>query len=156
VNRIGNLQKTYRNGALVQQAISLPHSNWSDLGFGCRNTNYAAKIPRNGTVRTGERYSDLSARCRLGCLRCLLRRSISRLLKNAHRLRCPHPSSLRRTSKYASFLRIAGALHLAFLSSLRKMSFSATVRLRSRTRDQTNECCCTAHHLDDQTQQNNP
>jgi hypothetical protein len=26
----------------------------------------------------------------------------SRLLKNAHLRRCPHPSSLRRTSKYAS------------------------------------------------------
>ena len=37
---------------------------------------------------------------------------ISRLLKNAHLLRFPHPSSLRRTSKYASLLRISGALHL--------------------------------------------
>jgi hypothetical protein len=36
----------------------------------------------------------------------------SRLLKNAHLLRFPHPSSLRRTLKYASFLRISGALHL--------------------------------------------
>ncbi len=35
----------------------------------------------------------------------------SRLLKNVHLWRCPHPSSLRRTSKYASFLRISGALH---------------------------------------------
>jgi hypothetical protein len=35
-----------------------------------------------------------------------------RLLKNAHLLRFPHPSSLRRTVKYASFLRISGALHL--------------------------------------------
>jgi hypothetical protein len=35
-----------------------------------------------------------------------------RLLKNAHLLRSPHPSSLRRTVKYASFLRISGALHL--------------------------------------------
>jgi len=34
---------------------------------------------------------------------------ISRLLKNAHLRRCPHPSSLRRTSKYASLLRISGA-----------------------------------------------
>jgi hypothetical protein len=38
--------------------------------------------------------------------------SLSGLLKNAHLLRFPHPSSLRRTSKYASFLRISGALHL--------------------------------------------
>jgi hypothetical protein len=36
---------------------------------------------------------------------------LSRLLKNAHLLRFPHPSSLRRTVKYASFLRISGALH---------------------------------------------
>jgi len=34
------------------------------------------------------------------------------MLKNAHLLRSPHPSALRRTSKYASFLRISGALHL--------------------------------------------
>jgi hypothetical protein len=36
-----------------------------------------------------------------------------RLLKNAHLLRFPHPSSLQRTAKYASLLRISGALHLA-------------------------------------------
>jgi hypothetical protein len=35
------------------------------------------------------------------------------LLKNGHLLRFPHPSSLRRTPKYASLLRISGALHLA-------------------------------------------
>jgi hypothetical protein len=34
------------------------------------------------------------------------------LLKNAHLQRSPHPSSLRRTTKYASLLRISGALHL--------------------------------------------
>jgi hypothetical protein len=34
-----------------------------------------------------------------------------RLLKNARLLRFPHPSSLRRTSKYASLLRISGAFH---------------------------------------------
>jgi hypothetical protein len=37
---------------------------------------------------------------------------ISRLLKNTHLLRCAHPSSLRRTAKYASFLIISRALHL--------------------------------------------
>jgi len=37
-----------------------------------------------------------------------------RLLKNAHLLRFPHPSSLRRTVKYGSLLRISRALHLAF------------------------------------------
>jgi len=36
----------------------------------------------------------------------------SRLLKNTHLLRCAHPSSLRRTRKYASFLMISRALHL--------------------------------------------
>jgi hypothetical protein len=37
---------------------------------------------------------------------------ISRLLKNGHLRRFPHPLSLRRTAKYASFLRISGTLHL--------------------------------------------
>jgi hypothetical protein len=37
----------------------------------------------------------------------------NRLLKNSHLLRYPHPLSLRRTAKYASFLRISVALHLA-------------------------------------------
>jgi len=36
----------------------------------------------------------------------------SRLLKNTHLLRCAHPSSLRRTVKYASFLMISRALQL--------------------------------------------
>jgi hypothetical protein len=34
------------------------------------------------------------------------------MLKNAHLLRYPRPSSLQRTSKYASLLRISGALQL--------------------------------------------
>ncbi|MCX5905543.1 MAG: hypothetical protein NTV89_19200, partial [Proteobacteria bacterium] len=34
------------------------------------------------------------------------------LLKNTLLLRCAHPSSLRRTVKYASFLLISRALHL--------------------------------------------
>jgi len=33
-------------------------------------------------------------------------------MKNGHLLRFPYPSSLRRTSGYASLLRISGALHL--------------------------------------------
>jgi len=33
-------------------------------------------------------------------------------LKNTHLLRYAHPSSLRRTGTYASFLRISRALHL--------------------------------------------
>jgi hypothetical protein len=40
------------------------------------------------------------------------RKYISRLLKNAHLRRSPCPSSLQRTSKYASLLRISGALHV--------------------------------------------
>jgi hypothetical protein len=36
----------------------------------------------------------------------------SRLLKNTHLRRYPHPSSLRRTTVYVSFLGISGALHL--------------------------------------------
>jgi hypothetical protein len=35
-----------------------------------------------------------------------------RLSENAHLLRYPHPSSVRRTSMYASFLGISEALHL--------------------------------------------
>ena len=35
----------------------------------------------------------------------------SRLLKNTHLLRCAHPSLLRRTVTYASFLTISRALH---------------------------------------------
>jgi len=37
---------------------------------------------------------------------------LHRLLKNTHLRRFLHPSSLRRTTKYASLLRISGALHL--------------------------------------------
>jgi len=38
--------------------------------------------------------------------------AMSRLLKNSHLLCCAHPSSLRRTVKYASFRMISRALHL--------------------------------------------
>ena len=38
---------------------------------------------------------------------------LSRLLKNAHLRRCPHPSSPRRTGLYVSLLRISGALYLS-------------------------------------------
>jgi len=37
---------------------------------------------------------------------------LTRPLKNAHLLRFAHPSSLRRTGLYASFLGISQALHL--------------------------------------------
>jgi len=47
----------------------------------------------------------------------------SRLLEKAHLLRFPHPSSLRRTSKYASFLRISDALHLGLFEQPPKNDF---------------------------------
>jgi hypothetical protein len=47
----------------------------------------------------------------------------NRLLKNAHLRRCPHPSSLRRTSKYASLLSISGALHLGIFEQSEKNDF---------------------------------
>jgi len=49
--------------------------------------------------------------------------SSNRLLKNAHLRRCPHPSSLRRTVKYASLLRISGALHLGIFEQPAKNDF---------------------------------
>jgi len=45
------------------------------------------------------------------------------LLKNDHLRRFPHPSSLRRTAKYASLLRISGALHLVLFEQAAKDLF---------------------------------
>jgi len=47
----------------------------------------------------------------------------STLLKNGHLLRFPHASSLQRTVKYASLLRISGALHLALFEQPGKYDF---------------------------------
>jgi hypothetical protein len=47
------------------------------------------------------------------------------LLENGHLLRFPHPSSLRRTAKYASLLRISGALHLALFEQPGENGFLA-------------------------------
>jgi hypothetical protein len=44
-----------------------------------------------------------------------------RLLKNAHLPCSPHPSSLQRTFKYASLLKISGALHLGIFDQPEKM-----------------------------------
>jgi hypothetical protein len=44
-------------------------------------------------------------------------------MKNAHLRRSPHPSSLQRTSKYASLLRISGALHLGIFDQPEESSF---------------------------------
>ena len=53
----------------------------------------------------------------------------SRLLKNTHLLRFPRPSSLQRTYKYASLLRISGALHLdIFKQPYKQLLFQQTVR----------------------------
>lgn len=48
---------------------------------------------------------------------------ILRLLKKTHLRRCPHPSSLRRTSKYASLLRISDALHPGLFEQPAKNGF---------------------------------
>jgi hypothetical protein len=72
--------------------------------------------------------------------------SSNRLLKNAHLRRFPHPSSLRRTSKYASgrltnssawqevapyssrrHSQDSGALHLGIFEQPEKITFSATL-----------------------------
>jgi hypothetical protein len=47
------------------------------------------------------------------------------MLKNTHLRRSPHPSSLQRTYKYASLLRISGALHLGIFEHPEKATFSA-------------------------------
>jgi hypothetical protein len=49
------------------------------------------------------------------------------LLKNAHLLRFPHPSPLRRTSEYASLLRISGALHLGIFQQHEGINFPAAL-----------------------------
>jgi hypothetical protein len=49
------------------------------------------------------------------------------LLKNGHLRRFPHPSSLRRTAKYASFLRISGALHLTIFEQPEKEHFFSSL-----------------------------
>jgi hypothetical protein len=52
-----------------------------------------------------------------------------RLSENAHLLRYPHPSSLRRTFMYASFLGISEALHMdIFHQPLRNRFFDRLVR----------------------------
>jgi hypothetical protein len=51
----------------------------------------------------------------------------NRLLKNVHLRRSPRPSSLRRTSKYASLLRISGALHLSIFDQPYKSGLFSTL-----------------------------
>ncbi len=47
-----------------------------------------------------------------------------RLMKNTHLRRYPHPSSLQRTSLYASFLRTSAALHLDIFDQPKKYFFN--------------------------------
>jgi hypothetical protein len=54
------------------------------------------------------------------------------MLKNAHLRRCPHPSSLRRTFKYASLLTISGALHLAIFEHPAKAKFFSNLPVLPR------------------------
>jgi c(7)-type cytochrome triheme protein len=49
------------------------------------------------------------------------------MLKNAHLRRSPHPSSLQRTCKYASLLRISGALHLGIFEHPGKNYFFSSL-----------------------------
>ena len=48
-------------------------------------------------------------------------------MKNANLLRYPHPSSLRRTTRYASLLGISGALHLDVFDQPAQEAFSAAL-----------------------------
>jgi hypothetical protein len=58
------------------------------------------------------------------------RSKYSRLVKNTHLLRCAHPSSLRRTVKYSSFLMISRALHLnVFEQPVKKILFQQPIDL---------------------------
>jgi hypothetical protein len=49
------------------------------------------------------------------------------LLKNGHLRRFPHPSSLRRTAKYTSFLKISAALHLTIFEQPEKDDFFSSL-----------------------------
>jgi hypothetical protein len=57
------------------------------------------------------------------------------LLKNGRLLRFPHPSSLQRTAKYASRLRISGALHLALFEQPGKDDFFSSLLEDSTEKD---------------------
>ena len=57
----------------------------------------------------------------------------SRLLKNAHLRRCPHPSSLRRTSKYASLLRISSAFHPGLIEQPAESDFFSKLLVKAVT-----------------------
>jgi hypothetical protein len=59
-----------------------------------------------------------------------------RLMENAHLRRYPHPSSLRRTTLYASFLGISEALHLdIFHQPQRRLFFDSLLVLLGSAED---------------------
>jgi len=60
---------------------------------------------------------------RLGCKSVSGGGAPRRSLKKGHLLRFPHLSSLRRTAKYASLLRISRALHLTLFERPGKDDF---------------------------------
>jgi hypothetical protein len=60
------------------------------------------------------------------------------LMKNAHLLRYAHPSSVRRTSEYASLLGISRALHLDIFDQPNNNWFS-TNRIKTEKKDKNAE-----------------
>ena len=60
------------------------------------------------------------------------------MLKNGHLPCSPHPSSLRRTAKYASFLRISGALHLTVFEQPEKDDFFSSLLAERIEKDDFN------------------
>jgi len=78
-------------------------------GGGGRNLN-PCRLPKLQAVSLGKNMNGCSIR----------------QLKNTRLLRCAHPSSLRRTIQYASFLRISRALHLNVFDQPVKKHFSTT------------------------------
>jgi len=60
----------------------------------------------------------------------------NRLLKNAHLRRCPHPSSLRRTTMYVSLLGISGVLYLSVFEQPAGRVFSQHPAMQAYGRNQ--------------------
>ncbi len=56
-----------------------------------------------------------------------------RLSENAHLLRYPHPSSLRRTCMYASFLGISEALHMDIFHQPLRIRFFDSLNVEPQT-----------------------
>jgi len=79
-------------------------------------------------------------------LPALLTLPLLRLSINGHLLRCTHPSSLRRTCMYASFLRISRALHLAISHQpLQRVLFDTLWLARVSRRKRVETMATSAH-----------